>query len=265
MIDLAFIRGFFPQAISNDSRFHRYMLKEYLQLLILDHLANSPYAVRLTFIGGTNLRLIQGIDRFSEDLDFDCKDMSGEAFHAMTDDVVKFLHLNGLDVETRDTPNPKLTAFRRNLYFPQLLFDLGLTGHREERFLIKVEAQDQGVAYAPEVATVNRMGFFFQVQVPPVDVLCAMKFSAILSRQKGRDFYDTIFLLSKTGPNIEFLKSRTGLSTLDDLRNALTDCLKKVDLNKKKQDFAHLLFNEANADRILQFETALNELSWIVG
>ena len=265
MIDLALIRGFFPPAISNDSRFHRYMLKEYLQLLILDHLANSPYAGRLTFIGGTNLRLIQGIDRFSEDLDFDCKDMSGDAFRTMTDDVVKFLHQNGLNVETRDTPNPKLTAFRRNLYFPQLLFDLGLTGHREERLLIKVEAQDQGVAYVPEVATVNRMGFFFQVQVPPVDVLCAMKFSAILSRQKGRDLYDTIFLLSKTGPNLDFLKARTGLSTLDDLRNAVKECLERIDLNKKKQDFAHLLFNESNADRILQFDTILRELSWIVG
>ena len=261
MIDLAFIRSFFPPAISNDSRFHRYMLKEYLQLLILDYLANSPYAGRLTFIGGTNLRLIQGIDRFSEDLDFDCKDMGREAFRSMTDDVVKFLHHNGLDVETRDAPNPRLTAFRRNLYFPQLLFDLGLTGHREERFLIKVEAQDQGVAYVPEVATVNRMGFFFHVQVPPVDVLCSMKFSATLSRQKGRDFYDTIFLLSKTGPNMDFLKASTGISSYDELCGAVTECLKSVDLNKKRKDFAHLLFNEANAERIFQFETILRGLS----
>ncbi|MCK9626641.1 MAG: nucleotidyl transferase AbiEii/AbiGii toxin family protein [Bacteroidales bacterium] len=30
----------------------------------------------MTFIGGTNLRFVKGIDRFSEDLDFDCKDLS---------------------------------------------------------------------------------------------------------------------------------------------------------------------------------------------
>jgi len=258
MIDLAFIRSFFPQAIAGDNRFQRYMLKEYLQLLILDHLANSPYVSKLSFIGGTNLRLIHGIDRFSEDLDFDCKDMSKEEFLEMTDKVIRFLHQNGLVVETRDKPNPKLTAFRRNLYFPQLLFDLGLTGHREERFLIKVEAQDQGITYSPVVATVNKMGFYFSVQVPPVDVLCAMKFAAILSRQKGRDFYDTIFLLSKTGPNMDFLKARTGISTLEELRVAISNCLKNVDLNKKKRDFAHLLFNESNADRILQFENILN-------
>ena len=61
------------------------MLKEYLQLLILDHLSTTPYIHKVTFIGGTNLRLIQGIDRFSEDLDFDCKDLNEEEFLAMTD------------------------------------------------------------------------------------------------------------------------------------------------------------------------------------
>jgi len=260
MIDLDFIRGFFPQTIASDSRFQRYMLKEYLQLLILDRLANSLYAGRLCFIGGTNLRLIQGIDRFSEDLDFDCKDLSEEEFRSMTDGVVRYLQQNGWAVETRDRDNPKLTAFRRNLFFPQLLFDLGLTGHRDERFLIKIETQDQGTEYTPQVAMVNRMGFFFGIQVPPLDVLLAMKFCAILSRQKGRDFYDAIFLLSKTSPNLEFLQARTGISSIEELKVAVSSCLQKVNLQQKKRDFVHLLFNEANSERVLQFEAVLQGL-----
>lgn len=244
MIDLSFIRSFFPSSIANDSRFHRYMLKEYLQLLILDHLAKTPYVGKLVFIGGINLRLVQGIDRFSEDLDFDCKDLNEEEFHNMTDGIVRMLNKNGLTVETRD----------------KLLFDLGLTGYKEERFLIKVKAQDQGVSYSPEVATLNRMGFFFGIQVPPADVLCAMKFCAILSRQKGRDFYDAMFLLSKTRPNLEFLRARTGIQSMEALKTAIGECLQKVDLNKKKQDFIHLLFNESNAERILQFESAISDL-----
>ena len=179
MIDLDFIRSFFPLMIAKDSRFDRYMLKEYLQLLILDYLSTTPYIKKVSFIGGTNLRLIQGIDRFSEDIDFDCKDLSSEEFIAMTDSVVTFLLQNNIDVETRDKPNPNLTAYRRNLYFPQMLFNLKLTGHREERLLLKIEAQDQGIRYQQEIATVNRMGFFFNIQTPPVDVLCAMKFAAI--------------------------------------------------------------------------------------
>ena len=39
MIDIAYIRSFFPPAISGESRFDRYILKEYLQLLILNHIS----------------------------------------------------------------------------------------------------------------------------------------------------------------------------------------------------------------------------------
>ena len=260
MIDIEYIRSFFPATIAKESRFDRYMLKEYLQLLILDHLSTTSYINMVAFIGGTNLRLIQGIDRFSEDLDFDCKELSEEEFMAMTDSVVSYLRQNNIDVETRDKANPKLTAFRRNLYFPEMLFDLGLTGHKEERLLLKVEAQDQGVTYQPVVANINRMGFFFSVQVPPLDVLCAMKFAAILSRQKGRDFYDAIFLLSKTKPNLDFLSARAGISSVDELKTAITERLKGIDLNHKKRDFSHLVFNEHHAERILRFHDVVEAL-----
>lgn len=261
MIDIEYIRSFFPPAIARESRFDRYMLKEYLQLLILDYLATTPYINKVSFIGGTNLRLIQGIDRFSEDLDFDCKELSEDEFMAMTDSVVTYLRQNNIDVETRDKANPKLTAFRRNLYFPEMLFDLGLTGHREERLLLKIEAQDQGVAYQPVVATINRMGFFFSVQMPPLDVLCAMKFTAMLSRQKGRDFYDVIFLLSKTKPNMEFLQAKTGISSIEELKKAISECLKGIDLSQKQRDFSHLVFNEQNAGRIQQFADVVVSLT----
>lgn len=260
MIELEYIRSFFPPAIARESRFDRYMLKEYLQLLILDHLSSTSYIEKLSFIGGTNLRLIQGIDRFSEDLDFDCKGLTEAEFVAMTDGVVTYLRQNNIDVETRDKPNPKLTAFRRNLYFPEMLFDLGLTGHKEERLLLKVEAQDQDVPYQPIVATINRMGFFFGVQIPPIDVLCAMKFAAILARAKGRDFYDAIFLLSKTKPNMDFLFARSGITSLEALKVAVLNKQNEVDLSQKKRDFSHLLFNEPNADRILKFADVVNEL-----
>jgi hypothetical protein len=94
---------------------------------------------------------------------------SEEDFMRMTDDVLRFLQRSGFKAETRDKDNTRLTAFRRNLYFPesttsraaserssllsearrrktegQLLFELGLSGHKAERFFIKVEAQDQG-------------------------------------------------------------------------------------------------------------------------
>ncbi|MCI5483103.1 MAG: nucleotidyl transferase AbiEii/AbiGii toxin family protein, partial [Bacteroidales bacterium] len=68
MIDLNYINSFFPAQIAGNAAFHKHILKEYVQLMVLDYLATSPYISKLAFIGGTNLRLIKGIDRFSEDL-----------------------------------------------------------------------------------------------------------------------------------------------------------------------------------------------------
>lgn len=70
--------------------------------MILDFISSSPYAGKLCFIGGTSLRLVHGIDRFSEDLDFDCKNMTEEEFKAMTDDILAFLRMNDFNVEPRD-------------------------------------------------------------------------------------------------------------------------------------------------------------------
>ena len=80
-----------------------------------------------------------------------------------------------------------------------------------------------------------------------------MKFATILARQKGRDFYDAIFLLSKTKPDLDFLSDRAGISTIDELKTTIAERMKDVDLNHKKRDFSHLVFNEQNAERILQF------------
>ncbi|MDR0419235.1 MAG: hypothetical protein LBH34_03375 [Prevotellaceae bacterium] len=60
----------------------------------------------------------------------------------MTNGVIQFLERSGLKVEAKDKENPKLAAFRHNLHFPELRPDLGLSGHKEERFLIKVKSQD---------------------------------------------------------------------------------------------------------------------------
>lgn len=253
MIDLRFINGFFPRPLRDNPAMAKHMLKEYVQLMVLDHLSSTSFAGKLAFIGGTNLRLIKGIDRFSEDLDFDCKGLGEDEFMTMTDGVVAFLRREGLNVEVRDKPSGRLTAFRRSLHFPHLLFDMGLTGHREERFLLKIEAQDQGVGYRTQLADVVGCGFFFPLPVPPDGVLLAMKLAALLARRKGRDFYDVMFLMGQTTPDYEFLRARCGIATASELSLALADVAATTDLQVKKRDFDHLLLNPLHGDRILRF------------
>ncbi len=65
MIQIEQIRNYFPAAIRENSVFDRHILKEYLQLMILDYLSSTQYVSKIVFIGGTNLRIVKGIDRFS--------------------------------------------------------------------------------------------------------------------------------------------------------------------------------------------------------
>lgn len=251
MMHLEQIANFFPVEIRENASFHKYMLKEYIQLMILDFLSSTPFVRKVVFIGGTNLRLTKGIDRFSEDLDFDCQDFSKEEFMEMTDAIISFLKRSGFRIQTRDRENKKLSAFRRNILFPELLFDLGLSGHREERFLIKVESEDQQVKYKSLLLNIKGCGFYFPFPVPPDEVLCAMKLSAMLSRQKGRDFYDAMFLLAQSPPDYSFLSDRMHIHNLEELKASVSEILKSVDLNVKKKDFEHLLFQKRNSERIL--------------
>jgi predicted nucleotidyltransferase component of viral defense system len=227
MIQLSQIKNYFPAQIRDNAVFDKHILKEYLQLLILDYLSSTPYIRKITFIGGTNLRLVKGIDRFSEDLDFDCKHLSKEEFGTMTDDVLRFLENSGF---------------------------------REERFLIKIERQDQSVDYKPIMANVKGCGFFFPLPVPPDGVLAAMKIAAMLSRAKGRDFYDIMFLLAQTPPDYDFLSKRCGINNLAELKQATVKLLNSVDLKQKQKDFEHLLFVKEHSNKILRFGEFINEM-----
>lgn len=253
MIQLAQIRNFFPPFLRDDPANQKYLLKEYLLLTILDYLSTTKYVQKLILIGGTNLRLIKGIDRFSEDLDFDCRDLSFDEFMEMTDHVIRFLQRSGWHIEPKDKPNPKLNAFRRNLHFPELLFDLGLSGHKEERFLLKLEAEDQHLEYTPKLVKIKGCGYFFSFPVPDDSVLTSMKLSALFSRHKGRDFYDTMFLLSQTAPDYKILTTRYGIRNMSELKDALLNLTSNTNLKHKSRDFEHLLFVKDNSKRILNF------------
>jgi predicted nucleotidyltransferase component of viral defense system len=259
MVDLNLIKNYFPEQIRNNALLGKSMIKEYIQLLILDYLSTTKYIRKLIFIGGTNLRLVKGIDRFSEDLDFDIKEIDKEEFLQMSEDVMQFLKRNGYKVESKDKNSPKLTAFRRNIYFPKFLFDIGLSGHRDERFLIKIEAQDQGVTYPREIKNIRGCGFYFPFPVPSDAILCAMKATALLERGKGRDFYDLMFLLGQTKPDYNFLAKRIGIKNAAELKAEINKRIKITDLKTKAKDFEHLLFNKENNKRILRFEEFLKE------
>ena len=87
-----------------------------------------------------------------------------------------------------------------------------------------------------------------------------MKISAMLSRRKGRDFYDVMFLLAQTQPDFSFFDKDLNIHNLKDLKTIVADTLTTVDLSTKKRDFEHLLFNSRNSERILSVGKFIQEL-----
>ena len=81
-----------------------------------------------------------------------------------------------------------------------------------------------------------------------------MKLSALLTRAKGRDFYDAMFLLQRTKPDFGFLSvSHPGIHDIDSLKAALLEKASSVNLELKRRDVEHLLFRHEKADMILSF------------
>ena len=260
MISVDTIEKYYSPQIRDNPVLRKFMIKEYLLLLILDFLSETRYIRKLVFIGGTNLRFVKGIDRFSEDLDFDCSGFSKDEFDDMTGSVLQFLKRSGFNAVMKMGDESNLSAWRCNIFFPGFLFEIGLTGHREERFLIKIETEDQQLKYTSVMANIRKCGFFFPVPVPPDSVLCSMKISAMLARMKGRDFYDVIFLLGFSGPDYKILSQRFDINDSKDLKQQIRGMLESVDLSKKRRDFEHLLFNPGNSSIILRFADFIDGL-----
>ncbi len=158
MINFDEIKSFFADSLRRNPSHFEYMLKEYFHYRMLDIIFSGEYASKLSFIGGTNLRILHHIQRFSEDLDFDCFQLSREEFHQLTDKVIARLREEGIKVEAEDKEKDlKIAAFRRNIIFPGLLFELGLTGHREKKLLIKIECEPHHYEYEPAKANYSEI------------------------------------------------------------------------------------------------------------
>lgn len=250
MLNIQSFLGTFPEKVLQGGRNNRFICVEFLQTMILDYLFYTPYYSKVVLIGGANLRIVQRIDRFTEDIDFDCKNLSSDEFVMMTDDIIDYLRNNGITVSIVKKEKPKLTAFQRVLSFPFLFNELNISANNQKPLILKIQAQDQKVNYLIERKNVKRDRFAFYVQVPPLNVLCAMKCASIIARQKASDFYDLSFLLPKTEPDVAFLYERSGVKSMSELINSLLEILMQTNLEDKKRNVSRLLFYNSSLKQV---------------
>lgn len=256
MLTISEIKPFF---LENLHRFPRFMLREYLQYKILEIIYESRYATNLCFLGGTCLRIVHGNRRFSEDLDFDNVSLKEDDFNKVADVIKNRLQKEGYEVELNTVMKG---AWHCHIKFPGLLFEEGLSGHQEEKILIQLDTEPQNFDYEPERFIINRFEIFTTILTTPLELLMAQKFYAVINRKrnKGRDFFDLVFLMSKNiKPNYDYLKAKVSISDSEVLRETIIEKCRKLDMNLMARDVEPFLFNPADRKKIILFEDVVRQ------
>jgi predicted nucleotidyltransferase component of viral defense system len=189
----------------------RNLAREYLQARILQCLQESGAFLSWAFLGGTALRFLYGIPRYSEDLDFSLmapQEPSG--FRQALLDIRRRLEAEAYTVELK--VNDRKTVNSAFVRFPGLLYELGLSPRANEVLAVKLELDTNPPAGAGLATTLIRR--FVTLNLPHHDQasLLAGKLHAILARPhtKGRDLYDLVWYLSDPtwpAPNYKLLNT----------------------------------------------------------
>ena len=244
----------------------RNVAREYLQARILGSLQRSGAMIPLAFQGGTALRFLYSIPRYSEDLDFALERPGrGYDFKRTLEAVRADLGQEGYAVEIR--VNDRRTVHGAFVRFPGLLHELEVSPHPNEILAVKVEVDTAPPEGAVLETTVVRRHLTLRLQHHDPASLLAGKLHALLQRTyaKGRDVYDLIWYLSDPAwpaPNLTLLNNalrQTGwtgpLLTAESWRSQVRERLVRVDWERIVADVRPFLESPAEVD-LLTPETA---------
>jgi len=255
MLDLKNIESFYP---SNLRPFKRNILREYLQYKILEIIFDSSYGPGLSFMGGTAIQLIHGNTRFSEDLDFDNLSLKTCDFEKMTQEILQRLKLSGFKTQAKTNLGDVCRSYIR---FSDVLFDLGLSGHKEEKILIQVDTQPQKFKYSPDKVILNKFDVFLIVNVVPIDILLSQKLFAAIDRPRpmGRDFFDIVYLSGKTTPNYSYLAAKMGVKNAKQLKAKLLEHCKNFNFKLLALDVESMLYVPGDVKKVVMFREFLEK------
>lgn len=249
MIEMRQILSFFPEELRI---FPRNLLREYLQVKVLEIIYDSRFGDSLTFMGGTAIHIVHGGPRFSEDLDFDNRGLGLPEWESLGELLRSKLELQGLAAEVRASARG---AFRLSLRFPGLLRRQGLSTDPREKVDLKLDAEPQKFAYEAESVLINKFDVFGRIMVAPADLLLAQKVACLFLRPRpmGRDVFDALFLWAKTEPRPEYLREKLGIGSGAELKERLLRRCRELDFGRLAEDAAPFLFRADDAKRVRLF------------
>lgn len=236
------------------------ILKEYLQYKILDIIFSSKYGSRLVFMGGTAIRIVYGLDRFSEDLDLDNIDLSQEEFEKLVEHIKIELEKDGISVEFRNTFQ---NVYHCYLKFPRILFANNLSPLKDEKIMIRIDSFKTGKRIGEiKNKAIIRADVFTEIKVYSSSLLLAQKIEALFNRKrsKGRDIYDIVYLFSLTEPDYKYLENKLKIKQKDDLISEMRKLFTEKKLRELMRDVKPFLITPQKARQVEKFNLWLDSL-----
>jgi predicted nucleotidyltransferase component of viral defense system len=243
-------------------------IQEYIQAYFLYILYKKKFYQNLVFTGGTALRFIHKIQRFSEDLDFSLSSKAKKYdFSILLKDVRKEFELSGYGLEIKYKTDKNVhNAF---LKFPGILYEVGLSGLKDEKISVKLEIDTNPPQGGIEESTLYNSIFMFYLVHYDLSSLFAGKLHALLTRKytKGRDWYDLLWYMSKfkdLQPNFIMLNNALMQTqetpvvlSKENWKDELKNVIEELDIEKVRNDVSKFLENH-NDVNLLTKENLLN-------
>lgn len=241
----------------------RHLVREYLQARILSTLQRTGAMIPLAFHGGTALRFLYNIPRYSEDLDFALEHSPEQYdFRAYLKALQTDLTAERYTVEVK--VNDQKVVHSAFVRFRGLLHELNLSPHPDETLSIKLEVDTRPPTGAGLETSIVRRHVVLHLQHHDRASLFAGKLHAILQRPytKGRDWYDLLWYLSALDwppPNLELLNHalqqtswQGGLITRSNWHEAVEQKLSEVDWRSVVDDVRPFLMDIEAVDWLTQ-------------
>lgn len=232
----------------------RAVLREYLQTKILSLLYREKVSQSLFFVGGTALRLLRGLDRFSEDLDFDAVGMTPHQVQLLVNVVIQRFQQEDITVELYQNKTRKKSYYE--LRFPDLLTQLQLSSNISEKLMIKLDIESFWRGQERETVFINRYGFLATIVTKSLAQMAVEKLAAYLGREETqpRDLYDLVWILSRGIKSDQDFARKNSLP-VDLLERARKKFLRERKLlTRYKVKLKPFLFDEEQVDRLDFFE-----------
>ena len=254
MLSIEDIKKNYPASLKG-YLFTQHMIKEYLQTLVLGRILKGAFPGSLTFIGGTSLRFCHGLDRFSEDLDFDFSGPDRETLRGLFSDIIKKIIKEGIDCTIEH--NYKDTDNFCRIVFPDIAFKYNLPDPRKKLW-IKIDMQQNKTCYKKENHIVNRFGMYYPVELPHKNILFSMKAVVLTSRTKARDMYDFSYMSNNSQLDFKYIQSELKLrgiriSSPEMLKELILKKEEETDIKEKENEISLFLLTKENKSRITTF------------